>query len=309
MIRIGTRGSPLALAQAHEIKQTLLHHHGLDESHVPIVTIQTTGDRIVDRPLGAIGGKGLFTKEIEVALLSADIDIAVHSAKDMATVLPQGLTIGCIPAREDPRDVLVCPHAGSLAALAPGARLGTASLRRQAMVRRQRPDIDVGLLRGNVGTRLKRIAQGQFDATILAAAGLKRLQMAHVVTAYLPLRTFVPAVAQGALILEVRTKDTRIQALLEPLNDPHAAATVHAERAFLTRLDGSCRTPIAAHARISDTRLHLHGMLLSPDGQTIYEDRAVGDAADAHEIGQSLGEIIRHRAGETFMAMIQETKV
>ncbi len=305
VITIGTRGSPLAMTQARQIRQALLRAHGFDEDRVDVVAITTTGDRITDRPLSQVGGKGLFTREIERALLDGAIDVAVHSAKDMATQLPAGLQIACIPPRIDARDAFVCPTAGSLNTLAPGARVGTASLRRQALVRRLRPDVQVDILRGNVGTRLERIATGHFDATILAYAGLLRLGRAQAVTALLPLHLFVPAPGQGALALQIRAGDAPMKALVAPLHDAQAAAALDAERAFLAELDGSCRTPIAAHAYLQADRLALHGMLLSPNGDTMYEGRERGCADDAAQIGSALARTLKARAGDAFLQRLR----
>ncbi|MEA2779455.1 MAG: hydroxymethylbilane synthase, partial [Rhodospirillaceae bacterium] len=237
-LRIGTRGSPLALAQAHLVGDRLAAVH----AHLPapeIVVIKTTGDRVQDRKLEEIGGKGLFTKEIEEALNEGRIDLAVHSMKDMPTFLPEGLVIACLLPREDPRDVLFSPHAKNLKDLPRGARVGTSSLRRQAQVLALRPDVEVVMFRGNVGTRLEKLAAGQVDATLLALAGLIRLGQAERATAILSTEEMLPAVAQGAIGIEIRESDARTAGLLAPLDDPATEITVGAERACLAVLDGS----------------------------------------------------------------------
>src|SRR5499427_2510313 len=249
-LRIGTRGSPLALWQAREVRAHLASAHGVEPDAIAIETIRTTGDIIQDRPLSEAGGKGLFTKEIEQALIDGAIDLAVHSSKDMPTVLPTGLElIACLP-REDVRDAFISHKAASLADLPHGAVVGTASLRRQAMVRRLRPDVSVVTFRGNVDTRLKKLEAGVVDATLLAFAGLKRLGREAAATAVLDLETFLPAVGQGAVGIEARSADARTCDLLAKINHTETMAAVQTERAFLAVLDGSCRTPIAGHARI-----------------------------------------------------------
>src|ERR671922_1716941 len=284
-IRIGTRGSPLALAQAHEVRQRLQIAHGLANSDLEIRTIRTSGDRIQDRPLSEVGGKGLFTKEIEEGLLSGGIDLAVHSTKDMQTVLPSGLTISAVLPREDVRDAFISIKYVSLADLPPAATVGTSSLRRQAQVRRLRPDLQTIEFRGNVETRLKKLQDGAVDATLLAAAGLNRLGKADRITAYLPVEDMLPAVGQGAIAVEVRSDDAATRMLLAPLNDEATALCIAAERAFLAQLDGSCRTPIARLAEPRGGLLHFRGMILSPDGARCLEVSRVGPPSSAREIG------------------------
>lgn len=300
VLRIGTRGSPLALAQAHETRSRLMAAHGLPQEAFEIVPITTSGDRIQDRPLAQAGGKGLFTKEIEEALLAGRIDIAVHSSKDMPTLLPDGLTLSAFLEREDPRDAFISQSVPSLAALPEGATVGSSSLRRQALIRRMRPDLKVETFRGNVQTRLRKLADGQAAATLLASAGLRRLGLEHVITELLPLEAFPPAPGQGAICIESRIGDADIEELLAPI---HHAATGYAlacERAFLGALDGSCRTPIAGHAVVEDEKLRFSGLILTPDGRKSHEIAGEGLAADAVEIGREAGERVRAKAGKHF---------
>jgi hydroxymethylbilane synthase len=290
-LRIGTRGSPLALAQAEEVKARLMAAHAdLDAAAIEIVVIKTTGDQIQDRPLSEIGGKGLFTKEIEEALLSGDIDLAVHSMKDVPTVLPDGLEIVCLLPREDPRDVLISKAGSRIADLPRGAVVGTASLRRQAQVKALRPDLQVVPLRGNVGTRLAKLERGDAVATLLALAGLKRLGKPEVATAILSTDEMLPAVAQGAIGIECRADDAATRARLAPLHDTPTAICVAAERACLARLEGNCRTPIAAYAELTGDRLHLRALLAAPDGSRVLRDSRQGPAAEAVALGQAAAE-------------------
>ena len=244
-LRIGTRGSPLALAQAHETRDRLMAAHRLPEEAFAIEVISTSGDRIQDRPLSEAGGKGLFTKEIEEALLAGSIDIAVHSSKDMPTQLPDGLKLSAFLPREDARDGFVGKTAATIDLLPLGATIGSSSLRRQALIRRMRPDISVVTFRGNVQTRLRKLGDGLVDGTILANAGLKRLQMADVVTDLMPLEKFPPAPGQGAICIESRIGDARVEELLAAIHHRNTGLALACERAFLAALDGSCRTPIA----------------------------------------------------------------
>jgi hydroxymethylbilane synthase len=274
MIRIGTRGSPLALAQTHEVARLLAAAHGCDVARFEIVVIRTSGDMIQDRALSEAGGKGLFTKEIDAAMLDGAIDAAVHSSKDLPTLLPDGIVIAGYLPREDVRDALISARADSIEGLPPGARLGTASLRRQAQARRLRPDLEIGLLRGNVETRLRKAESGEIDATLLAFAGLKRLGLAHRATALLDVEQFLPAVGQGAM---------------EPILDAPTGFALDVERAFLAVLDGSCRTPIAGHARLADGAIQFRGMVLRADGSETFEVRGAGSQADARRIGVDAG--------------------
>jgi hydroxymethylbilane synthase len=304
-INIGTRGSPLALAQADMTKAALLAAHaGLKPENVTIVPIKTTGDKVQDRTLSEIGGKGLFTKELEEALLDGRIDLAVHSMKDMPTFLPAGLTMAAMLEREDPRDVLISPVADSIASLPQGAVVGTASLRRQAQLLALRPDLKVQPLRGNVGTRLDKLARGEAAATMLALAGLKRLGKAAVATAILSTDDFLPAVAQGAIGIEIRENDPRVASLVAPLDHKATTIAVTAERAMLAVLDGSCRTPIAGHAEIFGTALRLRGLIALPDGTQSHfaEDNGNATLEGAAALGRALGEKLKALAGPNFLA-------
>lgn len=291
-IRIGTRGSPLALAQAHEVRRRLIAVNGGGEDDYPIVVIKTTGDMVLDRPLAEIGGKGLFTKEIEEALFSKAIDIAVHSMKDVQTVLPDGLKIGAVLEREDVRDAFISRSYAALAALPSGAKVGTSSLRRAAQVRRARPDLEVVGFRGNVQTRLRKLEEGVADATFLACAGLNRLRMAEHITAAMPVDVMLPAVAQGAIGIEVREDDETVRTAIAPLNHANTAYCVAAERAFLARLEGSCRTPIAGLAQISEGELKFSGSILAPDGSDECATTGSGAKEDAERIGDEAGATI-----------------
>ena len=301
---IGTRGSPLALWQARHVWMRLLEANGLGEGDVGLSAITTSGDRIKDKPLREFGGKGLFTKEIDEALLSGDVDLAVHSMKDLETDLAAGLCIAAILPRADVRDAFISPKAPSLEKLPPGARVGTSSLRRQAQVKRLRPDLRVVDLRGNVETRLAKLADGQADATLLALAGLERLGLTSHVTSILSTEELLPAVAQGAIGVTCRSDDANTRALLEPLNDAISAAAVVCERAYLARLDGSCKTPIAGLAEIADGILRFRGLILAPDGSESYDVEVTGTAANFKNIGADAGEELRARAGPDFIASL-----
>jgi hydroxymethylbilane synthase len=302
LLRIGTRGSPLALAQASLVRARLAAAHGVAAERIEMKVIRTTGDAIRDRPLAEVGGKGLFTKEIEEALLAGDIDIAVHSAKDMPTVLPAGLSIAAVLPREDPRDAFISRKAATLRALPVGAIVGTASLRRQALVKRARPDLTVVNFRGNVETRLRKLEEGVVDATLLALAGLNRLGLAEAATAILPIDEFLPAVGQGIVALEARDDDARTLTLIEPINAPEDATALAAERAFLAVLDGSCRTPIGGHAEVDGGRLRFRGLIARPDGSESFVAVREGAAADAAELGVDAGRELKHRASAGFFA-------
>ena len=286
-MKIGTRGSPLALAQAHETRRRLALVHGAPEEHFEIVVIKTSGDMIQDRPLSEVGGKGLFTRELDLAQLDGAIDIAVHSAKDLPTVLPEGLIAAGYLPREDVRDAFIGGAARTLMDLPQGARVGSASLRRQAMIRRLRPDLQVELLRGNVQTRLRKVESGEFAATLLAFAGLRRLGLADQATSILPLDLFPPACGQGAIAITARAEDARILADLAPICDPETGCALAAERAFLNVLDGSCRTPIGGHAVVAGGRVSFYGIVLRTDGSEAFDARAEGPAAEAAALGES----------------------
>jgi hydroxymethylbilane synthase len=298
-LRIGTRGSPLALAQAHETRARLMAAHALTEDCFRIEIIRTTGDAVQDRALAEIGGKGLFTKEIEEALLSGAIDIAVHSMKDVATVLPDGLVIDTILPREDVRDAFISGTWDSVEALPRGAVVGSSSLRRRAQLLALRPDLRVIEFRGNVETRLRKLGEGQAAATFLACAGLSRLGRSDIAKP-IAVDIMLPAIAQGAIGIERRTDDATAAALLAPIGDAAAAARVAAERAFLAVLDGSCRTPIAGLAEFEDGYLRLRGEILRPDGTARHSGDWRGPASEGVAAGAALGRELRARAGERF---------
>jgi hydroxymethylbilane synthase len=298
--RIGTRGSPLALAQAHETRDRLMLAHGLPAEAFEIVVLSTKGDRVTDRPLSEIGGKGLFTAELENQLLSGELDLAVHSSKDMATRLPDGLEIMAYLPREDIRDAFVSHKVASLTALPDGAMVGTASLRRQALVRMIRPDLQVKIFRGLVDTRLRKLAEGDADATLLAFAGLKRLGKPDVATEVLDPTIFPPAPAQGAICIEARSDNDAMRKLLESVNHADTFAAVSCERAFLEVLDGSCRTPIAGYALVEGDVVRFSGMILTPDGQTHHSIVSDGNLSKAIDIGHKAGQAVRDRAGPDF---------
>ena len=307
-LRIGTRGSPLALAQAHEVRRRLagLFDELAPDDAIEIVVIKTTGDRIQDRTLAEAGGKGLFTKEIEEALLDGRIDAAVHSMKDVPTWLPDGLGITAILPREDPRDAFFSANGGGLAELPAGAVVGTASLRRQAQVLLVRPDLKVAPLRGNVQTRLRKLGEGQVDATLLALAGLRRLGEQAPISAVLSPEEMLPAVAQGAIGVETRLDDTRTRDWIGGLDDPVSARRVTAERACLEVLDGSCRTPIAALAEVRDGTggMVLRALICLPDGTQAHRAARHGAPDDADRLGREAGEELRAAAGPAFFAAL-----
>lgn len=298
--RIGTRGSPLALAQAYETRSRLMAAHGLPEDRFEIVVLSTKGDRITDRSLALIGGKGLFTEEIEAQLSSGELDFAVHSSKDMPTKLPEGLHLSAYLPREDIRDAFIGRTAKRLLDLPQGATVGSASLRRQALIRRLRPDINVIVFRGQVDTRLGKLAAGEADATLLAYAGLKRLGKLDVPTELLDPVSFPPAPAQGAICIESRVNDDRINGLLSAIDDRPTRATVSCERGFLATLDGSCRTPIAGYATVESDHLQFRGMILTPDGSQFHEIETSGAADSAASLGEAAGQAIRAKAGAGF---------
>jgi hydroxymethylbilane synthase len=300
LLRIGTRGSPLALAQAEQVRARLAAAHGLASAAIDVCVIRTSGDAIQDRPLAEVGGKGLFTKEIEQALFENKVDLAVHSAKDMETVLPPGLVVTAFLEREDVRDAFISRRATSLSDLPRGAIVGTASLRRQAIVRRLRPDLQVVSLRGNVETRLRKLEAGEVDATLLALAGLKRLGLTEAASSVFSVDEFLPAVGQGAIAIETRADDARTRALVAAINDADTMAALTAERAFLAALDGSCKTPIAGHARIAGGALALRGLIVKPDGSEAHETSRSGLVGDAAALGQDAGAELKQRGGAGF---------
>jgi hydroxymethylbilane synthase len=302
-LRIGTRGSPLALVQARLTRHLLAEVHGVSEDAIEVRTITTSGDRLTDAPLAEVGGKGLFSKEIEAALLAGEVDLGVHSAKDMATTLPDGLILGAFLRREDTRDAFVSLTAKSLEDLPKGARVGTSSLRRAALVLSHRPDLEIVPFRGNVDTRLRKLTDGVADATLLAAAGLHRLGRETAITRYLDLDAFPPAPAQGAITLEIRSGDRRTADLIAPLNDVSTAIAVTAERALLCALDGSCRTAIGAVSRLDGANLALSGDIVSPDGRLHYRAESSAPAAEADRLGREVGQILRDKAGSEFFKL------
>src|SRR5262245_53455320 len=299
-LRTGTRGSPLALVQARAVRAQLAAATGMNEDGIELVVIRTSGDTIQDRPLAEEGGKGLFTKEIDEALLDGRIDFAVHSAKDMPTALPAGLVLAACLEREDPRDVFISRKARTLSELPKGASLGTASLRRQAIAMRARPDLPVRPLRGNVETRLRKLDAGDVDATLLALAGLKRLGLTKHATCIMSADEFLPAVGQGAIGIEARESDARTREILTHINHADTLTAVHCERAFLAALDGSCRTPIAGHATIAGNAVQFRGLIARPDGSAAHDVAGTGNRPDAATIGTEAGRELKHRAGPGF---------
>lgn len=297
---IGTRGSPLALWQARHVRARLTEMHGLAEGDADLAVITTSGDRIKDKPLREFGGKGLFTKEIEEALLERRVDLAVHSSKDMPTVSQPGLVLTACLEREDPRDVFISRKAKSLAALPQGATLGTASLRRQAIAKRLRPDLTVVPLRGNVETRLAKLERGEADATLLALAGLKRLGLERHATAILSVEEFLPAVGQGAIGIEARADDTRTREALARINHAETFTALACERAFLAELDGSCKTPIAGHATLSGAAIEFRGLIARPDGEAAHDISGAGHVRDAAAIGAEAARELKRIAGPHF---------
>jgi len=304
--RIGTRGSPLALAQAYETRDNLIEAFPEmgEDGAIEIVVIKTTGDKVQDRALMEIGGKGLFTKEIDDAMLDGDIEIAVHSMKDVPTYLPNGIHLPCMLERHDVRDAFISNMTKSLWDLPQGAVVGTASLRRQSQILARRPDLKVVTFRGTVQTRLKKLDGGDVDGTMLAAAGLKRLGMEEFITETLDAEDFIPAVGQGAIGITCMENDDRVNAILDILNHKKTVVRVTAERAFLAVLDGSCRTPIAAHAWYdgNDT-LRFHGLVAKPDGSEVHQVERTGpaDFVAAQSMGRDAGLELKEKIGPDFL--------
>lgn len=299
---IGTRGSRLAVWQAEWVQARL--REIAPALPVTLQRIKTSGDKILDVPLAKIGGKGLFVKEIEEALLQGEIDLAVHSMKDVPTVLPDALEILCVAAREDARDALISREGRkglTLGQLPAGALIGTSSLRRQSQLLHHRPDLKIEMLRGNVETRLRKLKQGDYDAIVLAAAGLRRMGWDGEVTEYLSLEVSLPAIGQGALAIEGRREDAFVRALLSELDDPTTHTAVTAERAFLDRLQGGCQVPIAAHATIERNRLSLDGLIASPDGAALIRDSEDGAASDARALGIRLADRLLAAGGDVIL--------
>jgi len=278
----------LALAQARELQDRLEAAHGTAHA-IEIVAIKTSGDTILHLPLSEAGGKGLFTKELDLALLDGNIEMAVHSAKDLPTFLPAGIEISGYLPRADVRDAWISPHAPHPLKLPPGSVVGTASLRRGAMFRRLRPDLKITLLRGNVETRLAKVARGEVAATLLALAGLTRLGLAAAATAVLDVREFVPAAGQGAIAITMRAGDSATRAFLAPVLDAATGIALTAERAFLRVLDGSCKTPIGANARVEAGNVAFHAIVLKPDGSRVFETAVSGPLSDAERLGDMAG--------------------
>lgn len=299
-MRIGTRGSPLALAQAHETRNRLMQMHGLPENCFEIVVIKTSGDRILDKPLREVGGKGLFTKEIEEAMLDGRIDIAVHSTKDMPVEQPEGLILDCFLPREDPRDAFLSSKVANLGDLPAGSRVGTSSLRRKAQILYKRPDLQVVEFRGNVQTRMQKLKDGVADCTFLAMAGLNRLGMEEVANGPVAVTEMLPAVAQGTIGIERRKDDAICKDLLQPLHDFSTGYRLDAERAFLRTLDGSCEMPIAGLAELQGKSLYMRGEILRPDGSECLSHEMTGHVNDAAEIGASLAQTLLEEAGPNF---------
>jgi hydroxymethylbilane synthase len=300
LLRIGTRGSPLALVQAHAVLEQIAAALGAGKDAFEIVVIRTSGDRIQDRPLSEVGGKGLFTKEIEEALLDGRVDLAVHSSKDMPTLSQPGLMLTACLEREDPRDAFISHKAKSLRALPPGATLGTASLRRQAVAKRLRPDLNVVPLRGNVETRLRKLDEGEADATLLALAGLKRLGLTQHATAIMSVDEFLPAVGQGAIGIEARANDARTREALARINHTDTFTALACERAFLAELDGSCKTPIAGHATVAGDTVAFRGLIARPDGKAAHDISGNGHVQDAAAIGAEAARELKRVAGPHF---------
>ncbi|MEL6642954.1 MAG: hydroxymethylbilane synthase [Pseudomonadota bacterium] len=298
--RIGTRGSPLALAQAHETRARLAASFDLPEDAFEIVVIKTTGDKVLDRPLKEIGGKGLFTREIEEDMLAGKIDIAVHSMKDMPVDQPAGLVLETYLPREDVRDAFVAPGGGTLAALEAGTKVGTSSLRRKAQLLNRRPDLEVVEFRGNVQTRLRKLEDGVAACTFLAMAGLNRLGMAEVASSAIEVTEMLPAVAQGAIGIERRADDSRAAAMLEAIHDGPTGQRLAAERAFLSALDGSCETPIAGLAELDGGTLRLRGEILRTDGSEALADDQTAAIEDGAELGRSMAAALLAQAGDGF---------
>jgi hydroxymethylbilane synthase len=296
-LRIGTRGSKLALTQANEAKRCLAEANRIAPEAIDIIVITTTGDRVRDRPLAEIGGKGLFTKEIEEALLAGSIDVAVHSMKDMPARLPEGLVIGALLPREDARDALLSPHAASLEALPRGATIGSSSVRRSAQLLRRRPDVKIVPFRGNVDTRLRKLDAGDVHATFLACAGLNRLGLSDRITAPVPADVMLPAVAQGAVGLEVREADEATRHLVAAVDHPETSTRVACERAFLFVLDGSCRTPLAGHATLDGHNLAFLCEALTPDGKHVFTAERAGSGSDAARMGAEAGAEVKAKGG------------
>jgi hydroxymethylbilane synthase len=301
-VRIGTRGSPLALTQTRWVEAQLLEQHpGLVTE---LVIIKTTGDKLKDVPLAQVGGKGLFIKEIEEALLAGEVDLAIHSLKDMPAEMPPGCVLGAVPPREDCRDAFISQRYASLMEIPAGGRVGTGSLRRKVQVLHRRPDLEVVHLRGNVDTRLRKLETEGLDAIILAAAGLKRLGLGHIPRGYLAETEMLPAIGQGALGLEVRAGDQEMLDLLAPLNHVPTQVAVTGERAFLARLEGGCLVPVAALGSLADGVLTLEALISDLEGKKVLQDRLTGPPEEAAGMGLRLAEMLLDRGGREILQSI-----
>lgn len=297
-LRLGTRASALALWQANYVRDALRAAAGVE---IELVEITTEGDRILDRPLNQVGGKGLFVKGIEEPLARGEIDLAVHSMKDLPGHLPEGLVIACTPERADPRDVLVGPEGATLVTLAPGTRVGSSSLRRGALARRLNPGLEIVSIRGNVATRIRKISEGIVDVVLLAAAGLDRLGHAELIRERLDIEQFCPAACQGILAIEIRSDDAQLATWLGALEHRPTRIVATAERAFLQRLEGGCQVPMACHATLDGDRLHVRGLVIDPSGTPIYDARTSGRPEQAESLGRSLAEqLLAQGAGDVF---------
>ena len=299
-LRIATRKSPLALWQANHVRDALMARNpGLD---VELFTMTTQGDKILDTPLAKVGGKGLFVKELELGILEGRADLAVHSMKDVPVEFPQGLGLAAILEREDPRDALISNTISSIEAVPPGARVGTSSLRRQCQLRARRADLEVLDLRGNVNTRLAKLGNGDYDAILLAAAGVKRMGWEDRITELLPPEQFLPAIGQGAIGIEIRVADERVSRIVEALNDEQTATRIRAERALNERLQGGCQVPIAGYSEISHGVMVLRALVGRPDGTELVQGVISGKPEDAEELGQVLADDLLSRGAKQILA-------
>lgn len=306
MLRIGTRGSLLALTQSGWVRAEI--ERQWPDCRVELIVIKTTGDKILDVPLAKVGGKGLFVKELEDALLDGSVDLAVHSMKDVPAALPEGLEIGAIPRRADPRDVLISRDGLDLAGLPPGARVGTSSLRRAAQLNHLRPEFEIESLRGNLDTRLRKVHEGRYDAIVLAAAGIHRMGWQDRITAYLDPGQFLPAIGQGALGIEIRAADEALHDLLKPLHDPDTAVAVQAERSFLRELEGGCQVPIAGFARVIDgSQVELSGLVASIDGKTVHRRTRLAPCAEAQALGRRLAQELLEAGARSILEAIYQS--
>ncbi|MDT8377827.1 MAG: hydroxymethylbilane synthase [Desulfotignum sp.] len=302
-IRIGTRGSQLALWQAHHVKDLITD--AFSDIQVTIIVIKTTGDQITDRPLAQVGGKGLFVKEIETALLNNDIDLAVHSMKDMPGDLPRGLTIGAVPCRENPFDVLISRHGLTLSGYPPGTIVGTSSLRRASQLKYLRPDLEIRSIRGNLDTRLRKLMSKEFDAIVLAAAGLLRLGQSDRITEFLDENVMVPAVGQGALCIETRHNDLNTARIMENLDHAPTRVCVQGERAFLKQIEGSCHIPVACYGKMIADQVHLTAVVSSEDGRERIREQTISPVNDVVSRGRDLAQTVLEKGGRQILEAIE----